>query len=112
VGAVAGGAGHTGFSAGGQINASAWRTGSFGVLPQPEISATVASAHAAARAIEDNVGTAWMSGGENLVLGVSGSAAGAGDRGGDRLVDISQETQGRRLQTLKRLNAGCAERSA
>src|SRR5438270_11609585 len=78
------------------------------------------AASAAARTIPigDNERAAERRGEECIGLGPARGAGGARDRGGDRVVDVSEEAEGGRGEAraprrpLSRLNAGRAERSA
>src|SRR6185312_2532769 len=101
VGAVGGG-GHTGFSAGGHASGS-----TFGAsAAQPARNATTPT-HAA---MADNVGL--QPNGAERGLGVPRNPRGAGDRGSDRVVDVSEETPRRGKRALSIPSGGCAARSA
>src|SRR5258707_14880561 len=72
---------------------------------------TQAIAANAARASADN-GDRSRANGEDSGLGVPRNRRGTGDRGGDRVVNISEEAERPRRGALALLNAGRAARSA
>src|SRR5438132_2984304 len=118
-GTLAGGAGgeggQTGFSIAGHAAACA-----AGGCTRGDAHATTNAATATARTIPigDNERAAERRGEGCIGLGPARGTGGARDRGGDRVVDVSEEAEGGRGEAraprrpLSRLNAGRAERSA
>src|SRR5438876_9288741 len=118
-GAVAGGevgeGGQTGLSMAGHAAACA-AGGCTRVAAHPATTAAIATARTIP--IGDNERAAERRGEGCIGLGPARGAGGARDRGGDRVVDVSEEAEGGRgearglRRSLSRLNAGRAERSA